>query len=176
MARDFCSTCGAKFTDTGWPRRCASCGSWAYRNPIPVAVTLVPVVHEYGPHAGEHRTGLLVVRRGIPPAIGKLALPGGYMEMGESWEHGCAREVLEETGREVQASSITPFLIRTSPQGLLLIFGLAAPIRHGTWLKEFKPNNEVTELDVVYAPTNIALDLAFPLHTEAANLFFSKGR
>src|SRR6476659_9743246 len=51
--------------------------SWA--NPLPVSVVLVPV-----------DGGLLLVRRAIPP-VGQLALPGGYINLGESWEEAGAR-------------------------------------------------------------------------------------
>ena len=45
--------------------------------------------------------GLLLIRRGAPPFLGGYALPGGFMEVGETAEQGCARELLEETGIEV---------------------------------------------------------------------------
>lgn len=170
----FCPYCGYKFTETGWPLTCSSCKQTSYRNPIPVAVGLVPVI-EKGRYTGSTErdiraaTGLLVVRRSIQPQIGHLALPGGYLEFGETWEHGVARECREEADYEPSEDGISPFLIRTSPKGLLLIFGLCevVPVEK-LRLADFKPNNEVSEIKVIYEPT----DLAFPLHTEAANLFF----
>jgi len=45
--------------------------------------------------------GLVLIRRGIPPFEGQLALPGGGVEIGETVEQACKREVKEETSLDV---------------------------------------------------------------------------
>jgi 8-oxo-dGTP diphosphatase len=44
---------------------------------------------------------VLLIRRKHPPFEGAYALPGGFVEIGETVEAGCIREVREETGLEV---------------------------------------------------------------------------
>jgi 8-oxo-dGTP diphosphatase len=44
----------------------------------------------------------LLIRRGNEPLLGEWSIPGGSLELGESLEHGVARELLEETGLEVR--------------------------------------------------------------------------
>ena len=81
-----CSFCGERFApDSLWPRECAGCGNKSYQNPLPVVVVLVP--------AGE---GIVGVRRNIEPREGTVTLPGGFLDLGESWQEGGRREVLED--------------------------------------------------------------------------------
>jgi ADP-ribose pyrophosphatase YjhB (NUDIX family) len=152
-----CGTCGAAFTETAWPRTCAACGEIAYRNPTPVSVVLVPV-------AG----GLLTVRRAIPPQVGKLALPGGYVNWGESWQDAGARELFEETGVTIDAAALRLFWAASSHDGgVLLVFGLAPPLAGP--LPALARNDEVSELVVLATPE----ELAFPLHTQAVKAYFT---
>ena len=44
---------------------------------------------------------VLLIRRGHEPYLGQYALPGGFVEIGETVEAACRREAQEETGIEV---------------------------------------------------------------------------
>ncbi len=45
---------------------------------------------------------LVLVKRKNPPYQGKFALPGGFVDIGESTENAAARESFEETGLSVE--------------------------------------------------------------------------
>jgi ADP-ribose pyrophosphatase YjhB (NUDIX family) len=153
-----CSYCGELFPPgLPWPRRCAGCDQISYLNPVPVSVLLVPV-----------DDGLLLVRRAIPPRAGLLALPGGYIGMGESWQEAGARELWEETGVRVDPGEIQLFDVRSAPDGTVLIFGLAKAHRAGD-LPAFVRTDETSELVVASGPT----ELAFPLHSLVAGRFWA---
>jgi len=164
----FCHACGSEYEDKErYPRACANCGAMVWVNPIPVSVLLVPVDHDDG------RTGLLVIRRGIEPEKGKLALVGGFLEEHESWELGGAREVVEETGVEVDATQVEPvWFTSTEPKpNRVLLFGKTPPVEE---LGTFEPNDEVPERGLVFGPEGLDEVFAFPLHVEAARRFFAE--
>ena len=50
--------------------------------------------------------GVLMVRRKNPPYKGYLALPGGFVEIGETVEQAARRELAEETGMEATKLSL----------------------------------------------------------------------
>jgi ADP-ribose pyrophosphatase YjhB (NUDIX family) len=155
-----CSYCGRPFEiDQAWPRLCAACGNTSFVNPLPVAVVLLPV-----------DDGLLLVRRNIEPQIGQLALPGGYINRGESWQQAGARELFEETGIVIQPQDLREFRVKSSlSYNTLLVFGLAHPLRSSD-LPPFVPNEETQEMCMVTAPQ----ELAFSTHTEVLREYFEE--
>jgi len=46
---------------------------------------------------------VLLIRRANPPFQGQYALPGGFVDVGETVEAACRRELKEETGLDVGA-------------------------------------------------------------------------
>ena len=155
-----CSYCGHPFEiDQAWPRTCAACGNTSFVNHLHVSVVLLPV-----------DDGVLAVRRNIEPGIGHLALPGGYINRGESWQQAGARELLEETGVVIQPKELREFRVKSAPGGrMLIVFGLAQPMRASA-LPPFVPNEETQEICVLTTPQ----DLAFSTHTETLREYFEE--
>ena len=48
------------------------------------------------------KSKLVLVKRKYPPFQGKFALPGGFVEIGETTEKAATREAFEETGLSVE--------------------------------------------------------------------------
>ncbi len=130
----------------------------SYLNPLPVVVMLLPVDH-----------GLLQIRRRIEPGRGLWAFPGGFINLGETWQEAGSREVLEETHVQIDPAEIHEFQVRSAPDGTLLIFGLAQP-RTAAQLPPFTATDETTERLVRRELTG----MAFELHALAGMAFFKR--
>jgi 8-oxo-dGTP diphosphatase len=163
MRHSHCTYCGTAFAaDAGWPRTCPGCGEMSWHNPLPVAVSLLPVVSDAG-------TGLVVVRRGIEPGYGQLGLPGGFMEVGESWREAAVRELREETTIEADPATMRLFDVHSTPTGhTLLVFGLL-PERPAAELPPVTATDETLEWLVLPGP----VELVFSTHTQAMADYFA---
>jgi ADP-ribose pyrophosphatase YjhB (NUDIX family) len=153
-----CPDCGAKLPAKDWPLTCEECARTHYLNPTPVAVLLQPI-----------DGGLLAVRRDIAPHRGQLALPGGFVDLAESWQEAAVRELKEETGLQADAAEVRVFDVMSAPDGTLLIFGVAPPMAGGS-IADFEPTFEVSELALVEEPR----ELAFELHTAVVARWFAE--
>jgi hypothetical protein len=93
-----------------------------YDNTPTVVVVLVPL-----------RGGLLMIRRALAgEGYGKLALPGGYQMLGQTWQEAAAREALEETGVVIFPEALRVVTVETTPDRRQnLLFCQSPPVKHG---------------------------------------------
>jgi ADP-ribose pyrophosphatase YjhB (NUDIX family) len=127
-----------------------------YDNTPTVVVALVPL-----------RGGLLMIRRAlVGEGHGKLALPGGYQMLGQTWQEAGAREVLEETSVVILPEALRLVTVETTPDRRQnLLFCQSTPAEH--W-GAFSHDAEVSEVLVIYEP----VETAFLLHTRMVREFF----
>jgi ADP-ribose pyrophosphatase YjhB (NUDIX family) len=128
-----------------------------FSNPVPVAVALIPFEGK-----------LIGIRRGIEPRKGMVALPGGYINSGETFCAALSREVLEETGARISESSWKVLHVGDSiPSNRILIFGITT---ESPDLDLKFSSSETLEIVIIDSTT----PLAFPLHEEVRDQYFRK--
>lgn len=140
---------------------CEACGFVYYYN---VAVSSAVLIIGPDEHA-------LFIRRARDPGKDKLALPGGFIDRGETAEHAAIREVREEAGVklagvEFLASFPNLYTYRAVEYPVVdLFFTALVPDRQAS------PLDDVTE--IVWAPPASLreADLAFPSHARAIEAY-----
>jgi 8-oxo-dGTP diphosphatase len=77
---------------------------------------------------------IVLIRRKRKPFQGQYALPGGFVEYGETVEAALRREVLEETGLVVQIESLVGVYSdpRRDPRGHVVTVAFTASVVEGT--------------------------------------------
>jgi ADP-ribose pyrophosphatase YjhB (NUDIX family) len=93
MIFTYCPQCKAKKISFDQLKEysCISCGYTFYHNPAAAVAALIPVDDK-----------VLMIKRAKDPGKGKLDMPGGFVDPGESAEDALRREIREELGVEIR--------------------------------------------------------------------------
>ena len=146
----FCPRCGGeldkRIVKANEPARlvCGACSFIFYQDPKVVAGTVFTM-----------DAGIVLLRRGVEPALGRWVFPGGYVDRGESVKDAAIRETKEESQLDVQ---LGPLLnVYSYPRSPNVIVVYTAEVIGGTLC----PADESIEAGI-FAPKDLPWhDLAF---------------
>jgi len=125
---------------------CAYCDFVHWDNPKPVTATLIPI-----------DGGLVLVKRSVEPFVDDWCLPGGFIEARESPEESAAREVMEETGLEVDIKRILGAFSPGRGINVIILFYLAELVKGD--MKAGDDASDVAIFKKSELPSNICFDL-----------------
>lgn len=154
----FCPRCGGHLerrrVKAIEPERlvCQKCSFIFYLDPKVVAGTIFTI---------EERVVLL--RRGVEPAMGKWVFPGGYVDRGESVREAAIRETQEESNVQVRLCSLLD--VYSYPQSPNVIVVYAAEVAGG----ELRAGDESVEAKTFSASQIPWRELAFESTKDALN-------
>lgn len=107
--KQFCPYCRHKLTEKIIEDRlrlyCTQCRSPIYENPIPATAAV---------YFNENHE-VLLVRRKVDPKKGEWCLPGGFVELEETPEQCCVRELKEETNLNGEIRNLMGVYLSDSP-------------------------------------------------------------
>lgn len=128
-----------------------------WNNPKPVTATLVGM-----------DGGVVLVKRRFEPFVDDWCLPGGFIEAAEHPEESAAREVLEETGLNVE---ITRLLHASAPgRGInVIILFYEATVLSG----RLSAGDDASDV-AVFKAHELPKNVCFELHRRMIDRFFDK--
>jgi len=111
---------------------CPKCNFVDYKNPLPVALAVAVKGKK-----------VLLIKRGVPPVKGMWASPSGFIEIGETPEEACLRELKEETGIPGEIVKLIGVLRIEDKEiyGDMLIIAYLVKVKDG----ELTPGDEVED-------------------------------
>lgn len=133
-----------------------------FRNPIPVAVAVLPVAVDDGYE-------FVCVKRGNKPCVGEWALPGGYVDEGENVFQAVCREMNEETQFDCIPEDWSIVDCHTNASNRMMIFCLYNKPIEFAHFKNFNPSIEVLDLGLQTIDK-----LCFPTHKLACEKFLKE--
>lgn len=149
----YCPHCRAELRDEfvfeRTRRVCPECGFVHFRDPKVGAGVLV-----------ERDGKVVLVRRGVVPAIGSWCLPSGFVEYDEGPEEAAVREFLEETGLEVRVTGlldVKPYKNDARGPGVIILY------RGQVVGGELRPGDDASEVGF-FGPDELPDDIAFGTH------------
>ena len=144
---NFCQRCGHRLSEKiveGTARPfCESCEHVVFLDPKVAAVVLVT--------CGDK---LVLVRRGIDPAMGRWSFPAGFVDRGETVEDAAKREVMEETGLTIGLDGLVGVYSSHDSPVVLVVY--SATVLGGA----LRAGHDAT--DVRLLPPDELPDLPFP--------------
>ena len=163
----FCPSCGTpREASLTQPLQCPACGFRLYIN----------ITSATGGFLRRRDGKVLFIRRGHEPAKGKLAIPGGFVDEGETAEQGLRREFMEEVGVPLQALT---FLCSHPNQ--YLYAGVTYPVLDFFFIAEAAGDETPAALDAVESfcwldPAEVAeAEMAFPSMAYALRMYKERG-
>ena len=129
---------------------CPNCDFIDYKNPLPVAVAIAVKGKK-----------VLMIKRGMAPRKGAWGPPSGFIEVGETPEEACLRELKEETGVSGQVVR----LVGVSRLGDKEVYGDMLMVRYLVKVgdEEITPGDEVEDarfFDIAELSDNYAKHLS----------------
>jgi 8-oxo-dGTP diphosphatase len=154
----FCPRCGGdlekRAVKATEPKRlvCLNCSFIFYQDPKVVAGTIFTLDGK-----------IVLLKRGVEPAIGKWVFPGGYVDRGESVQEAAIRETKEESQMDVKLGPLLNVYSYTRSPNVIVVY--TAQVAGG----KLAAGDESVEAGV-FAPMEIPWgDLAFDSTRDALN-------
>ncbi len=166
----FCPVCGTKREKLApaRPFRCGACGHTSFFGPVTAVGTVI--TNKLGQ--------VLLIERAKEPGLGKLGLPGGFVDPGEGAELAARREIKEEIGISVGAMRY----IMTAPNSYTY-HGIVLPVLDIFFCANITDEREILhdESEVsswmwVHLSPEILERMAFPSNRQALESFLDQSR
>lgn len=162
----FCPLCGSSGQSGNHPFCCDACGHSHYFSPCTAVGALIV-----------DATGqMLFIVRGKQPGQGKLGLPGGFVDAGESAEQALVREIDEELSLRVTSFSYLASFPNTYAYG-----GVVVPVTDLFFMSEVASLDnivpqagEVSGWKFLTAAEVTSEMLAFETHRQALQAFLAR--